>query len=156
MSNTQHLTLVVSSWDTKILKQARKKAIELFGKDRVSKSLGGSVEVTKTFMVSPSGSKEDWDDDIKHKLQLLQFCEFVDSTKYEDGSNKLQYVIVSYGDNGTGIYCTNVKDMFIDECKDVHRKCICKLDNNKCGIDIDRNCSNKITKLKSIKKMRRL
>ena len=155
MSNTQHLTLIVSSWDTKILKRARKEAIKIFGRDRVSKSLGGSVEVTKTFMVSPSGSGEEWDDDTKHKLQLLQFANFVDENKYEDGSNKLQYVIVSYGDHGTGIYGTNNRNnQYVDECKEPDHECICKLKNNICGLDIDTNCSYRITKQKSIEKMR--
>lgn len=112
MSNVQLITSIVSSTDHETLGKARKKAVAIFGIDRVTESLSGSVGLNKTFIVTPSGSKTDWEEDVAHKAQISEFIEYLDSWAYSEnkGDNSLIYVIVSYGDYGAQIYTTNQID----------------------------------------------
>lgn len=112
MSEVQYKTMIVTSTEQTMLNKAREKAIEIFGESRVSESLSGSVGAAKTFMISPSGSKEGWVKDIVHKGNLMKYEDYLNKRVYSTdlNDNSLKYVIVSYGDYGARIETTNQID----------------------------------------------
>ena len=104
MSCVQLITTIVSSHDSSELIKAREKAIDIFGVNRVSESLGGSVGQYKTFMITPSGSMVGWDDELIHKKQLNEYLNHIKS------NDLVRYAIVSYGDYGAKMERTNQVD----------------------------------------------
>lgn len=76
-------------------RKAYEKAKELLG-DLVSDVVKGKKNGYQSFFVAPDGSKEGWDLSDEHDLKRQELMNFIDSLAYEDGSNSIKYVEVSF------------------------------------------------------------
>lgn len=57
-----------------------------------------AVNTTRTFFVAPDGSKEYWPTSDEFDLRRQKFIEYLENTRYSDGSSSLSWVEVRYGD----------------------------------------------------------
>lgn len=116
MSDLQHLTITVTSSDNPKLETTRSTAKALFGDNRVSELIKGEVGLYSSFMVSPSGSNEGYEECKLHKQRMFEFIALIDSMaeSIEDkNDNILKYVVFSFGDYGAMIHATNQTDQVV-------------------------------------------
>lgn len=71
------------------------KAKELFG-SLVSDIVVSQVNGFNTFIVSTSGSYQGWEEDTQHNDHLKILADYIDSFRFEDNSNLIQFVQVTY------------------------------------------------------------
>lgn len=87
---------------------AYEKAKSLFG-ELVTEVIP-SINNSKSFFVATSGSKQGWDDFNKHHESRIALANFIDSLKFDDGSNVVQFIDVAYNeDHETWVERTNEK-----------------------------------------------
>lgn len=98
MGYIKHHAIVVTSWNRDAIFKAHFKATEIF-KDTVSNIVDGMINGYMSFFVGPDGSKEGWTDSDKGDENRAAFIEWVNEQAYEDGSNKLAFVEVWYGED---------------------------------------------------------
>ena len=77
------------------LERAHQKAQELFG-PLVTPVVESVINGYRSFFVAPDGSKEDWPESDAYDAKRKEFCGFIDSLAYEDGSSGVQFVDVGY------------------------------------------------------------
>lgn len=71
------------------------KAKELFD-DLVSEPIKSNMNGYISFFIAPDGSKEGWDVSDEGDSNRKILCAYIDSLSFEDGSNAIKYVDVSY------------------------------------------------------------
>lgn len=76
-------------------RKAYEKGKELLG-DLVSDVVKSKTNGYQSFFVAPDGSKEGWDLSDEHDARGEKLMDFIDSVAYEDGSNSIKYVEVSF------------------------------------------------------------
>lgn len=99
----RHHAIVVTSWNTDLMKNAHKQANGMF--PWISELSDEGVNGQVSFFIPPDGSKEGWAESDVGDAQRKAFLDWCDKQAYEDGSNALDYVEVFFGDdnNETGI-----------------------------------------------------
>ena len=97
MGYMRHHAIIVSSWNDKLVKKARRAAKEIF--PYVSPVSQEAVNGYRSFFVPPDGSKEGWEESQLGDRQRAMFIEWLDTQRYEDGSTCLNWVEVQYGDD---------------------------------------------------------
>ena len=97
MSSYLHHTIVVSAAFSMgdDLDQAHAQAVKLFG--CVSPIIPSPVNGRRSFFVPPDGSKEGWDESNAGDAAREEFKAWLQSRAYDDGSNSLEWVEVSFG-----------------------------------------------------------
>ena len=95
MGKVLHHAIVVTSWDTKLIKKARKKARSLFG-FRLSRSVHSRVNGYISFFIAPDGSMEGWEDSDKGDEQRKAFIGWLNKQAHSNGSNSLEFCEVCY------------------------------------------------------------
>ncbi|GIO03407.1 hypothetical protein J5TS2_40750 [Brevibacillus halotolerans] len=109
MGTIKHNAIVVTGADYAMdkLELVYKKAQELFG-SLVSPTIESHLNGYHSFFVAPDGSKERWKESNEGDRQRKELGNFIDSMAYEDGSNSIRYVDVSYNEiHGAEIEKTN-------------------------------------------------
>ncbi|MCH9735825.1 MAG: hypothetical protein K0U78_14945 [Actinomycetia bacterium] len=96
MSHVNHTSMSVTSWDHDKLMEIREKLILI--NLPVTAVYKSQINGYSNFFVIASGSKFGWDHDIKHRTNMKEAEEIIDSYKYEDGSTSIDYCISNYGE----------------------------------------------------------
>jgi hypothetical protein len=97
MGSIKHNAFIVTADDYAIKEfdSVYDKAKELFGKqvsDVVTTKLNGHL----SFFVATDGSKEGWPEAICADTKRKELADYIDSLAYDDGSNAISFVNVSY------------------------------------------------------------
>ncbi len=96
MTAVMHDVIVVTSWDSALLLKAR--TLAKIRMPHVTDIVPGVVNGYTSFMVAPDGSKEGWAESIQADDDRADFIKWLDAQAYDDGSNRLEYVVVRFGD----------------------------------------------------------
>jgi len=97
MGYMRHHTIVVCSWDEKLLALAHTKAEAIF--PYVSTTSPPAMNGYAAFFIPPDGSKEGWDDSIRGDNRRQRFLDWCEEQRYGDGSTSLDWVEVQFGDD---------------------------------------------------------
>lgn len=95
MGYIRHNAIVVTSWDTDILRAAAERATELD-----LEVLGPSkpaINHYASLLICPDGSKEGWDASTEFDKRRDQFEAWLRSRRCEDDSSHFEWVEVAYG-----------------------------------------------------------
>jgi hypothetical protein len=95
MGYIKHNTMVVTSWDEKLLTEAHEKA-QSMGL-AVSAPVASKVNRYGSFIVAPDGSKEGWADSEAGDGLRAAFRRWLREQCLEDGSSSLEWCEVEYG-----------------------------------------------------------
>lgn len=109
MGTIKHNAMVVTGSDYAMdkLELVHNKAKELFG-SLVSPIIESHSNGYQSFFVAPDGSKEVWEESNEGDRQRMELGNFIDSMAYDDGSNSIRYVDISYNEiHGAEIERTN-------------------------------------------------
>ncbi len=98
MGYIRHHAIIVTSWDEKAIRKARKKAKEIFD-DLVTRATESKVNGFYTFLICPDGSKEGWEESDMGDAGRKAFIKWIKSNADEDGGNSISYTEVFYGDD---------------------------------------------------------
>jgi hypothetical protein len=106
MGYMRYHTIIVSSWDSDMLREAHDVAsgllIELSdeesGLSLLSPITGGLRNGVASFMIAPDGSKEGWAPSDAMDEFRSTYTEWLKSKAYEDGSTCLEWVEVQFAD----------------------------------------------------------
>ena len=98
MGYMRHHTIVVTSWDEKILATAHAEAYRIFDAT-VSEIVLSPVNGYVSFFVAPDGSKEGWDSSDTGDAKRAEFIAWLRTQVYEDGSSSLTWFEAFYGDD---------------------------------------------------------
>lgn len=103
MAYTRHHAIVVTSWDEKRIKKARKKAKEIGL--AVTSIAHSPLNGFRSFLIAPDGSNEGWEDSDVGDQRRSEFWDYVERKRFPDGGSYLSVVEVFYGDDNreTGI-----------------------------------------------------
>lgn len=93
----RHHSIVVSSWNAVLIKEAYVKAEEIF--PWVSPISPGTTNGYHSFFIPPDGSKEGWDESVKGDKQRDAFIDWLNGYAYEDGSSPFGWVEVQFDDD---------------------------------------------------------
>lgn len=107
MPRYQHHAIIVTSFNEEKIKKIYKKTLRLFENKLVSNLVEGVSNTYFSFFIAPDGSKEGWLESQIYDEKRKKLIKYIDSFKYSDGSNAIQYVEVSFGDAGSFISSTN-------------------------------------------------
>lgn len=110
MSSVIHHAIIVTSWDDMLLSEFAGIAS---GAGAIV--LGPSAEAVngyRTVVVCPDGSKEGWDDSDKGDNTRTQLKAWANGQRYEDGSSKLEWVEVCYGND---LYADEIQPSITDD-----------------------------------------
>lgn len=99
MSYSRDHAIVVSSWCNKSIDKAHAKAIDLGLGDVVSNIVARRMNGGASFAVLPDGSNEGWEDSNEFDAARAKFVEWIQTTYYPDGSSRLKWVEVQFGDD---------------------------------------------------------
>lgn len=95
-----HSIIVTSHYDAEKLDKVRYMAMSIFSHKQVSEVQKPIVNGGGSIFISPDGSKEGWAESAVGDSQRKTFIDWIDSQAYDDGSNWLTWVEVSYGERG--------------------------------------------------------
>lgn len=102
MGYIKHNAIIITADDYPTgLKQFGKvhsKAKQIFG-ETVSEAIRSPLNGYISFFVAPDGSKEGWDESDSGDKKRKKFADYIDKLAYEDGSNAVHFVDVSYDEN---------------------------------------------------------
>ena len=98
MGYIRHHSIAVTSCIDELLAQAHKEASIIFG-DKVSGIIRSGTNNYQSFFISPDGSKEGWDASRRGDEQRAALIAYIESLKYEDGSNSVKYCEFFFGDD---------------------------------------------------------
>lgn len=98
MGYTCHHTIVVTGSYGDYLRQAREKAVALFGR-KVSSIVPADVNLDDSFFIGPDGSEEGWPASAAGDAAREEFRAWLRSLEFIDGSSPLSWVEVRYGDD---------------------------------------------------------
>lgn len=90
MGYIKHHAIIITSWDDKALAKIKKKF------PIVGKVIKSHINGYCSLFVPPDGSKEGWPDSDNGDIIRREIKNYIKSLAYEDGSNSVQYVEVSY------------------------------------------------------------
>jgi hypothetical protein len=94
---TQH-AIIVTSWESELLKEAHRKAVTTFDSP-VSMMSPETVNGYRSFFVAPDGSKEGWPESEAGDNQRDSFIEWMEGQRSDDDyRSSLSWVEVQYGD----------------------------------------------------------
>lgn len=106
MGYMRHHMIVVTTYDEKLIEQARAKACEIF--EAPKGAFGRHVQVTPitmspvnmyySFFVPTDGSKEGWSDSDDGDARRAEFVSWLNAQRYSDNSSALKWAEVQYGD----------------------------------------------------------
>lgn len=108
MGTVVHHVVIVTTFFS-VTDQSAKEAVD------IAKSLGLTVTEPvmspingyTTFMVVPSGSKQNWPDVDDHDQKVQKFIDYLKSAEYDDGSSPYEWVELSYGSDLDAAYILN-------------------------------------------------
>ena len=98
MGYIKHHAIVITSWDEKLIRKARRKAKQIFGK-QVSGIVPSVINAYDSFFIGPDGSKEGRDDSHSGDANREKFIAWVKKQAYSDGSNSLSFAELFYGED---------------------------------------------------------
>ena len=96
-----HHAIIVTSWNRDILHKAHSAALQIFGGTMVTEILESPVNGYLSFFIGPDGSKEGWEESNSGNEKRGVFIQWMNKQEYEDGSNCLQYVEVTYNNENS-------------------------------------------------------
>lgn len=99
MGYIRHHAIIVTSWKDEVIETAHDRAVATFGCGRVSEILDPKMNLYRTFLIGPDGSKEGWEESDLGDQQRDAFLESIKDFEHEDGSSPLAWVEVQYGDD---------------------------------------------------------
>jgi hypothetical protein len=112
MGYQRHHAIVVTSFDSKLLKKAHKVAADTFsGVAPVTEITTDGVNGFCSFLVAPDGSKEGWDASDAGDSARAEFVAWMRAQAYDDGSTALDYAEVQYGDDNNEAELIDASDM---------------------------------------------
>lgn len=100
MGYERHNAIVVTSWDKDKVKEAHEQASRMFW--WVSPISPEAINGYTSFFIPPDGSKEGWPESIAADKTRSAFMDWVNGKAYDDGSNSLRVVDVSFSGDGDG------------------------------------------------------
>lgn len=108
MGYMRHHTIVVCSFDKKLITKVQKKAEKIFKKffknDYILNPIVSNIYYTiinryYSFFIAPDGSKEGWEHSSLGDEARKEIIEYIKSLAYEDGSNAISYAELFFGDD---------------------------------------------------------
>lgn len=100
MGHQRHNAVVVTSWNKEKVAEAHNQATKMFG--WVSPISPEVINGYSSFFIPPDGSKEGWaESDAADKVRAA-FMDWIAAKSYDDGSNALCVVDVSFAGDGDG------------------------------------------------------
>lgn len=97
MGTVIHRVTIVTSWNLRLIRSARRKAGALFQPGMVTTVMKSPVNAYGSFAILTCGSKLGWlDCDMDDKARQ-DFLKWVVDQAYSDGSSALEVVDVAYG-----------------------------------------------------------
>lgn len=91
-------SIVVESFDDKLIREAHKEAKGIFG-EACSCITSPQTNVRTAFFIAPDGSKEGWQESKDGDERRREFVDLLESMKHEDGSSSISYIEVMFGDD---------------------------------------------------------
>lgn len=101
MSHVLHHAIVLTTYDEKRIRAARRHAIAR--EMSVSDVVRSPFEVYYSLLIGPDGSGEGWPDSDKGDRKRDEFLAWLDAQRFEDGSSPYYWFVVRYGDEPTRI-----------------------------------------------------
>lgn len=98
MGYMKHNAIVVTSYDDKLIEEARREA-ERCMPGLVSPLVESITNGYTSFFVAPDGSKEGWAESDNGDIRRDKFTEWLASKAFKDGSTPLEWCEVFYGDD---------------------------------------------------------
>lgn len=96
MGTMHHHALIVTSWDGDAITEAHRVAS---GASRyVTPIIVTNANSQASFAVLPDGSKEGWEGSDAGDAARTAIIEYLDAQAYEDGSNRIKWAEVSFGE----------------------------------------------------------
>ena len=95
MGYIKHHAIIITTWDDKTLAKIYKHLVPIFGK-RISKIIKSDINGFVSLFIAPDGSKEDWPESDKGDKDRAKLIRYLNTFAYEDGSNAIKYVEISY------------------------------------------------------------
>jgi hypothetical protein len=89
-----HHAIIVTSWDSDLLKTAHDKAQKIF--PAISNIVQGVRNGYDSFLIPPDGSKEGWDESDAGDIARDEFIAWINTLRHEDGSSSIDWVEVRY------------------------------------------------------------
>ncbi len=99
MGYMRHHAILVTSWDSQKLREARNFAVTITGERLVTRIIDGLVNSQATFVVVPDGSKEGWAESDNGDQWRAHIISWIQNQRYDNGSNVLSWAEVQYGDD---------------------------------------------------------
>lgn len=113
MGYMRHHAIVVSSWSSDAITRAHVEAQRIFAPQQVSPTVRGVVNEEHTFLVGPDGSKEGWSESDVGDERRSAFREWLDGQREGDGTSRLRWVEVQYGDDRGGTRVVHDSDAWM-------------------------------------------
>lgn len=116
MSFTLHEVIVVTSWNDMDIERAHAKAVEM--ELPVTGIIHAPVNMQRTFMIGPDGSKEGWEDADRFEQIRAVYIEWLMMNRYVDGSSSVDFVLVQWGeddDKQADVATVKSRAMFVEE-----------------------------------------
>lgn len=102
MGYIRHHTICITSLKDTLIKKVYKKSKDICKKYNFNLVTGlyeSKINGYQTFYIIPDGSKEYWGESEVGNLIRKEIINYIDSLKYEDGSNSISYAKLFYGDD---------------------------------------------------------
>lgn len=100
MGYQRHNAIVVTSWNKEKVVEAHAQATKMF--EWVSPISPEVINGYTSFFIPPDGSKEGWDESNAADKVRTAFMDWVAAKSYDDGSNSLCVVDVSFAGDDDG------------------------------------------------------
>lgn len=97
MGYIRHHTIVVTSWDEKLIKEIHETAQDIF--EWVSPISPQAQNGYRSFFVPPDGSKEGWPESEVGDANRACFVQYLKDMAYADGSTAASWVESQYDDD---------------------------------------------------------
>lgn len=112
-----HAIIVTDRGYGDFIQRAHREAMKIF-MGRVSGIIPSAINGNKSFFVAPDGSKEGWAVSDRGDADRAEFKAFLRSFEYPDGSTRLAWVEVQYGDDEMETIVTDDSDATRREMED--------------------------------------
>lgn len=99
MSYCRSHAIIVSSWNAESIEEAHAKAKELGLGDLSTNIVYRPINGGSSFAILPDGSNEGWEGSDEFDAARAEFIEWIRTTYYPDGSSRLKWVEVQFGDD---------------------------------------------------------
>jgi len=105
MGTINHNAIVVTSWDPKLIRRARREAGRIF--PWVSPVSPQVVNGYSSFFIPPDGSKEGWVASNEGDSRRAEFIKWMNAQAYDCGSSALEWIDVGFGEYGYEVEANN-------------------------------------------------